>query len=128
MTKGDMTKGRSLSGSVSNHGQKPFGGGFWNATVAAVPSLTRGYLRNALGVTLTLYILNQARVLPAPLSAIVSKTLFWPTLPITVGKRIGKWKTTIDDTVIMGGAPFGFVKIPEKLRDDGVSFFSSPDL
>jgi atypical dual specificity phosphatase len=41
-------------------------------------------------------------------------------MPITVARRIGHWTTEIDDTVIMGGAPFGFAKIPDQLHDRGV--------
>jgi atypical dual specificity phosphatase len=41
-------------------------------------------------------------------------------MPITVARRIGHWTTEIDDTLIMGGAPFGFAKIPDKLYHRGV--------
>jgi hypothetical protein len=71
--------------------------------------------KTCLGVTVALYALNQKHLLPKPLSRIVSKALFWPTMPITVARRIGAWTTVVDDTVIMGGAPFGFAGIPEKL-------------
>ena len=47
----------------------------------------------------------------------MSQVLFWPTLPITISKRLGKWYTPIDETVIMGGAPFGFANIPELLYE-----------
>jgi hypothetical protein len=87
----------------------------WNA----LPALTGAFcLKSALGVTVALYILNQNHLLPRPLSAVVSKALFWPTMPITVGRRIGVWTTVIDDTVVMGGAPFGFARLPEKLYED----------
>mmetsp|Transcript_12151 Transcript_12151/g.18511 ORF Transcript_12151/g.18511 Transcript_12151/m.18511 type:complete len:173 (-) Transcript_12151:545-1063(-) len=67
-------------------------------------------------LVVTLYVLNQTHSLPKPLSRIVSKVLFWPTLPITVSKRIGKWSTNIDETVMMGGAPFGFARMPKRLH------------
>lgn len=89
-----------------------------NVAVAAVPHVATVAIRAFLGVTVALYILNQKHVLPRPLSAFVSKTLFWPTLPITVSRRIGKWTTRIDDTVVMGGAPFGFLDYPERLYND----------
>lgn len=73
--------------------------------------------RLMMGATITLYVLNQKHLLPKPLSSVVSRTLFWPTLPITVSRRIGKWVSNVDDTVIMGGAPFGFCNIPDKLYD-----------
>lgn len=68
--------------------------------------------------TLALYLLNQKGWLPPPISGAVSKVLFWPTLPITVARRIGRWTTVIDDAVIMGGAPFGFVGLPETLYNE----------
>ena len=74
-------------------------------------------IRLTLGATVVLYIMNQKHLLPRPISNIVSHVLFWPTLPITISKRLGKWYTPIDDTVIMGGAPFGFAKIPELLYE-----------
>lgn len=75
-------------------------------STAAVPALSQ-VLKSALfaGV-ITLYVLNQQHMLPKSLSSIVSKALFWPTLPITVLRRIGKWETLIDDSVVLGGAPF----------------------
>jgi atypical dual specificity phosphatase len=81
----------------------------------AVVGLT---LRTALGITIGLYVLNQAHLLPQPLASVVSKALFWPTLPITASKRIGKWVTRIDDTVVMGGAPFAFLGYPKRLQED----------
>jgi hypothetical protein len=92
------------------------GNGISVATV--VPHVLAGGLRAFLGVTVALYILNQQHLLPRPLSAMVSKTLFWPTLPITASRRIGKWVTRMDDTVVMGGAPFGFLHYPKKLYRD----------
>jgi hypothetical protein len=76
-------------------------------------------LRVILGATVALYVLNQKHMLPRPLSAVVSKTLFWPTLPITASKRWGsKWMTQIDDTIIVGGLPLGFLGYPERLYDE----------
>ena len=81
-------------------------------------------LKAALGMTVVLYVLNQTHMLPKEIGSVVSKVLFWPTLPITASKRIGKWVTRIDDTVVMGGAPFGFLQYPAKLKEqygvDGV--------
>jgi hypothetical protein len=93
--------------------------GSWrNVTVAAIPQITGLALRTVLGVTVALYVLNQKHMLPRQLGAVVSKTLFWPTLPITASKRIGKWITRIDETVVMGGAPFGFLNYPEQLYEE----------
>jgi hypothetical protein len=72
-------------------------------TVAAVaiPQLTLMALKSFLGFTVALYILNQKHMLPRPVAAVVSKALFWPTLPITLSRRIGKWVTPVDDTGTM---------------------------
>ena len=83
-------------------------------------------LRFLLGTVAALYALNQKHLLPKPVSSAVSRALFWPTLPITVSRRIGRWMTEIDDALVLGGAPFGFAGIPDRLRDEyGVSFVSS---
>ncbi|GKY95525.1 hypothetical protein MPSEU_000514200 [Mayamaea pseudoterrestris] len=98
--------------------------GLWNATVFSLPRFLQSSCKTFLGVTVALYILNQKALLPQPLSAVVSRALFWPTLPITAVRRlwVGSWTTVIDETVIIGGAPFGFLKWPERLRHDyGVS-------
>lgn len=87
---------------------------------AALPRWMGTFLKTFLGATVALYILNQNHLLPKPIGAVVSKALFWPTMPISVARRIGRWTTKIDDTVIMGGAPFGFANIPERLHDQGV--------
>ena len=85
---------------------------------ATLPRWSRLGLRILFGATATLYVLNQKHLLPKHLSGFVSKTLFWPTLPITVSRRIGKWTTDIDDAVVIGGAPLGFIGMPERLHDD----------
>lgn len=91
-----------------------------NSTVTSVlPHLVICF-KGFMAITVALYILNQKHLLPRPLSRVVSRTLFWPSMPITVARRIGHWTTEIDDTVIMGGAPFGFAKIPDQLHDRGV--------
>ena len=51
-----------------------------NVTTAAIPNIAALTLRSFLGVTTALYVLNQKHLLPQPLSAVVSKALFWPTL------------------------------------------------
>jgi hypothetical protein len=50
-----------------------------------------------------------------PIGKVVSKALFWPTIPITISRRIGKWSTVVDNAVVMGGAPFGWCGYPERL-------------
>lgn len=86
-----------------------------SAALSALPTCASGWVKAFFGATLVLYILNQKHMLPRPISAVVSKALFWPTLPITVGRRLGQWTTVVDETVVIGGAPFGFANVPEKL-------------
>mmetsp|Transcript_5284 Transcript_5284/g.10078 ORF Transcript_5284/g.10078 Transcript_5284/m.10078 type:complete len:366 (+) Transcript_5284:120-1217(+) len=91
--------------------------GIPSSLAMGVPHLAQIATKFALGTIVALYILNQQHMLPRGLSSVVSKTLFWPTLPITVSKRLGKWSTQVDDTVIMGGAPIGWLNVPKKLHD-----------
>ena len=103
-----------LDAEKSSSSSKPFHG---LSVTSAIPYVAGFTMKAFLGATVVLYILNQKHALPRPLSAFVSRTLFWPTLPITVSRRIGRWTTRIDDTVVMGGAPFGFLDYPETLHD-----------
>lgn len=97
----------------------PSGRGKPSGTTMAItfPHLAQIATKFALGTIVALYILNQQHMLPRGLSSVVSKTLFWPTLPITFSKRLGKWTTQVDDTVIMGGAPIGWLNVPKKLQE-----------
>ncbi|KAL7471630.1 hypothetical protein ACHAXS_011969 [Conticribra weissflogii] len=82
-----------------------------------LPSFGKLCLQSLGIATITLYVLNQKHMLPKPIGMWVSKLLFWPTLPITLSRRIGKWTTVVDETVVLGGAPFGFMGYPERLAD-----------
>ena len=82
---------------------------------SSFPSFGLTLLRSAAIATITLYILNQKHMLPMPVGKVVSKALFWPTIPITISRRIGKWTTVVDSTVVIGGAPFGWCGYPERL-------------
>lgn len=76
------------------------------------------YMKVALGAVVSLYVLNQKHLLPRTLSGVVSRVLFWPSMPITVGRRFGEWTSVVDENVIIGGIPFGFLGMPEHLRKD----------
>ena len=92
-------------------------------STGAIMSIGKACLQVAFVSTVILYILNERHMLPRSIGRVVSKALFWPSLPITVAKRIGKWMTEIDDVVVIGGAPFGFMDKPEELHEKyGVSF------
>jgi hypothetical protein len=80
------------------------------------PSLIQAWVQSMFGVTVILYVLNQQHLLPKPLSAVVSQILFWPTLPITLSKRIGHWITVVDDVVVMGGVPLPFTNFAYHLN------------
>jgi Dual specificity phosphatase, catalytic domain len=90
----------------------------WTTLQLVLPAMAKKTFQASLTVTLVLYVLNQNHLLPRPISAVVSKALFWPTLPITLSRRIGVWMTPIDETVILGGIPFGFAGFPERLYHD----------
>uniref|UniRef100_A0A7S2UGS4 Protein-tyrosine-phosphatase n=1 Tax=Attheya septentrionalis TaxID=420275 RepID=A0A7S2UGS4_9STRA len=79
---------------------------------------TKQSIQFALGATFVLYVMNQKHLLPKPLAGIVSRALFWPTLPITAASRLGKWTSVVDETVVIGGAPFGFCQFPERLYNE----------
>lgn len=87
-----------------------------NVSLLSGLSFAKLCFRSAAFATITLYVLNQNHMLPKPLGMFTSRLLFWPTLPITVSRRIGKWTTVVDNAVVIGGAPFGFMGYPEKLR------------
>lgn len=117
-----LSKATSFGMKQNDNDHSPFSFVIGNVTMAALPTWTGLCLKTVLGMTVALYVLNQKHALPKPLSAVVSKALFWPTLPITVSRRIGTWTTVVDKTVVMGGAPFGFLGFPERLYQDyGVS-------
>ncbi len=86
-----------------------------NVSLLSGLGLAKLCFRSVAFATITLYVLNQKHMLPKPLGSVVSKALFWPTLPITASRRIGKWTTVVDNAVVLGGAPFGFMNYPEKL-------------
>jgi len=71
--------------------------------------------------TLTVtFFLFQKKLLPLPISKIVSKLFFLPTFPFTALLRLGNYWTKIDDTLILGCAPFGFLGHPDMLYKIGV--------
>lgn len=86
--------------------------------IPVVKPVRFSYMKLALGAVVSLYVLNQKHLLPRTLSGVVSKVLFWPSMPITVGRRFGEWTSVVDENVILGGIPFGFLGMPEHLRKD----------
>ena len=88
------------------------------AATLFVPQFADLALRTGLGITFVLYILNQRHMLPRPLAFVVSKVLFYPTLPITAARRIGNWLTRMDETVVLGGAPFALLNYPSTLKNE----------
>ena len=92
-----------------------------NTTSAiALNGISSVFSKLAITTVVALYILNQQHMLPRNLSGFVSKTLFYPTLPITLSRRINKWVTPIDDTVLLGGAPLSFFNMPQYLHKQNV--------
>lgn len=82
---------------------------------SALPNFAPLFLRSAVITTVALYVLNQKHMLPMPIGRVVSKALFWPTIPITISRRMGKWTTVVDNAVVIGGAPFGWCGYPDRL-------------
>ena len=66
------------------------------------------------------YLLFQKKLLPLPVAKVVSKILFLPTFPITAMMRIGNYWTEVDDTLILGCAPFSIFNHPDSLKKLGV--------
>lgn len=66
------------------------------------------------------FFMFQKKMLSKPVSKIVSAIFFAPTFPITVLMRLGNYWTPIDDTVILGCAPMGFLGHPQQLHKLGV--------
>lgn len=72
-----------------------------------------------LGVGFT-YLLCQKKMLPQPMSRVVSKLAFFPTMPMTAMSRLGNYWTEIDDTIVLGCAPFAAAGHPQIMYDMGV--------
>lgn len=62
----------------------------------------------------------QKKMLSKSTSKVVSRIFFFPTLPITILMRIGKYWTAVDDTLILGCAPIGCLGHPSQLHKLGV--------
>ena len=94
----------------------------WAGTLAL---LRRAFL--TMGTTFCVgFGLFTQKLLPPALSAVASKAYFYPTLPLTYARlhllppRAGLW-TAIDDKVLVGAAPCGALRHPERLAALGVT-------
>lgn len=83
-------------------------------------SLLRNILFATLGTSFILFVLFQKKLLPKPVAKVVSKVLFYPTFPFTAALRYGNYWTEMDDTVILGCAPMGFMGHPREMAKLGV--------
>jgi hypothetical protein len=74
------------------------------APLVAAARMLGAHSRTMLVIALTTsaitYVLFQLKVLPKPIARVVSKLLFYPTMPITALLRTGNYWTPIDDTVL----------------------------
>ena len=59
-------------------------------------------------------------MLPQNVSMVVSKLMFYPTLPFTYLQRVGNLFTEVDQTVILGTAPLAILGHPKELHSRGV--------
>lgn len=66
------------------------------------------------------YALFQKKLLPKPVSRVVSVLFFYPTYPVTYLLRWKNWKTKVDDTLYLGVAPMSALDHPEQLYKLGV--------
>jgi atypical dual specificity phosphatase len=66
------------------------------------------------------YLLFQKKLLPLPVAKVVSKILFFPTFPITAALRLGNYWSVVDETLILGCAPFSIFGHPDSLYRQGV--------
>lgn len=64
--------------------------------------------------------LFQKKMLPKPISKVVSKIFFLPTFPITALMRLGNYWTPVDETLILGCAPMAIMGHPKELYKLGV--------
>ena len=78
------------------------------------------FLWGLFGTFSIIFIAFQKKLLPVRLSAVVSKLSFYPTFPLTAIRATGNYMTDIDDTLILGCAPFECLGHPKKLHELGV--------
>lgn len=72
------------------------------------------------GVFIVAYALFQKKLLPLPISKIVSQIMFYPTFPITAIMRIGNYWTKVDETLYLGCAPLDILNHPAMMHKMGV--------
>lgn len=64
------------------------------------------------------YLMFQKKLFNKGATRIISKLLFYPTLPITLLLRYGNIFTAIDDTIYLGCAPVACLGHPNRLRQE----------
>ncbi|RYH29161.1 hypothetical protein EON65_09540 [archaeon] len=104
----------AMTSSASNHGVIP---GHANFGLEISLSRLSVYVFATLALT---YLAFQKHLLPDPIAKVVSKMFFHPTFPITALLRLGNYWTKIDDTLLMGCAPFDMFDHPKALKNMGV--------
>lgn len=67
-----------------------------------------------------IYAMFQKKVFGPIMTKVVSKVLFYPTLPITMLMRWGNLWSTVDDTLILGTAPLSILNHPEQMHARGI--------
>jgi hypothetical protein len=70
--------------------------------------------------TVLTYVLFQKKMLPKPVSKVVSRMFFLPTFPVTALLRLGNYWTVVDESVYLGCAPMAIAGHPEKMQKMGV--------
>jgi len=80
----------------------------------------KNFLFSAASTGIVLYVLFQKKLLPRSIARVVSKVMFYPTFPLTAMMRIGNYWTVVDDTIILGCAPMGFLDHPKQMHTLGI--------
>jgi hypothetical protein len=113
---------------LHSSGGGPFGGSPLGPPFGPLYSVLRGIrpvssLARAgwmfFGAAAFTFLLFQKKLLPKNVSRVVSSLFFVPTFPFTVLMRLNNYWTPIDETVILGTAPVGFMGHPEALHKLG---------
>jgi len=91
-----------------------------NMNVAMVHTVVQRTSVVLASTIVVVWILFQKKLLPHNTAKFVSKLLFYPTFPITAMMRYNNYWTKLDNTLILGCAPMGYMNHPDKLYKMGV--------
>ena len=111
---------KSLARAAALKGQAALGLGGASAGGLSLPHFVTRALYWGLLASGVTYALFQKKLLPKPVARFVSVVFFFPTYPVTFLLRWKNWKTTVDDTLVLGVAPMSVLGHPDQLYKLGV--------